>query len=261
MRLVAPAVVRVAHDNAVIEAGIRHILGAFPEFRIEPPAGSSPFDEALAGGPDLRVASHDGGLAWARDHQFSSARTQVMVIAMAPQEADVRCALEAGIRGYVLVGCAEHEIVAAARNVAAGRRHLCSTASLRMADSLSQPALTLREGDVLALVFRGLNNKEVARSLDISVGTVKSHLRGLMAKLGARCRTEALWIASQRGLILRADEANATRPQASRRMSADPHVSRQDDPMSSQGRMPALWPTVPDSHGSTAGLLASSRAS
>jgi DNA-binding CsgD family transcriptional regulator len=74
-----------------------------------------------------------------------------------------------------------------------------------MADSLAQPILTLREGEVLALIFRGFDNKEVARALCISVGTVKSHMRGLLGKLGARCRTEAPWIASQRGLISRTE--------------------------------------------------------
>ena len=220
MHMTRPAVVTVAHQNAVIEAGLRHILGSWPEFEIQPSVGSNQFAAAQAGTSDVLILDHDSGIAWARNHQLEPARTKVMIVALTGQEADVRVALEAGIRGYVLVGCSEDEIVYAARDVAAGRRHLCSAATLRMADSLSQPTLTLRESDVLALVFRGLNNKEVARSLDISVGTVKSHMRGLLAKLGARCRTEALWIASQRGLITRPEEADSSRAQVSGRSSS-----------------------------------------
>ena len=211
MRYFTPAVVMVTHENAVIEAGLRHILGASPEFEVQASASSTQVAAAKAGDPDLVVLDHESGIAWARGAQRDSARTNVMVVAMTAQEADVRVALEAGIRGYVLVGCSEAEIVNAARGVAAGRRHLCSEVTLRIADSLSQPALTLRESEVLSLVCRGLNNKEVGRSLDISVGTVKSHMRGLLAKLGARCRTEALWIASQRGLITRTEDASSDR--------------------------------------------------
>lgn len=217
MPMVRPAVVTVAHENAVIEAGLRHILGSWPEFEIQPSVDSNQFAAAQAGTSDVLILDHESGIAWAKNHPLGSAHCKVMVVAMTGQEADVRIALEVGIRGYVLIGCSADDIVNAARAVAAGRRHLCSAATLRMADSLSQPTLTLRESEVLALVFRGLNNKEVARLLDISVGTVKSHMRGLLAKLGARCRTEALWIASQRGLITRPDEATSDDAQASSR--------------------------------------------
>jgi len=201
MPLSRPTVVEVVHQNAVIEAGIRCILETSPEFDVRtshPPAPE----------PDLVVLDPDGvPERLARHRPGASANPHVIVVAMAVQETDVRRAWEAGVRGYVILGGAAEEIVTAARAVAAGRRYLCPAATLLMADSLTQPVLTPREGDVLALVNRGQNNKEVARSLEISVGTVKSHMRGIMTKLGARCRTEALWIASQRGLIAR--QANA----------------------------------------------------
>jgi DNA-binding NarL/FixJ family response regulator len=201
-----PTLVVVAHENAVIEAGIRHILEAWPEFQVQPHASSNQLAPTRAAEPDILVLDQESGIRCAMSHQLNpTVRTKVMVVASMAQETHVREALEAGVRGYVLVGCSADEIVTAARAVAAGRRHLCSAATLRMADSLAQPTLTVREGEVLALIFRGFNNKEVARALCISVGTVKSHMRGLLGKLGARCRTEALWIASQRGLITRPD--------------------------------------------------------
>lgn len=199
MPLSRPTVVEVVHQNAVIEAGIRCILETSPEFDVRPSGPPAPAPE-----PDLMVLDPDGGTErLARRRAVPSAHPHVIVVAMAAQETDVRRAWEAGVRGYVILGGAAEEIVTAARAVAAGRRYLCPAATLLMADSLTQPVLTPREGDVLALVNRGQNNKEVARSLEISVGTVKSHMRGIMTKLGARCRTEALWIASQRGLIAR----------------------------------------------------------
>jgi DNA-binding NarL/FixJ family response regulator len=217
MALVTPAVIDVTHHNAVIEAGLRRILASWPEFEVRGGAHAGG-PATQSSDPDVVVLDHDNGISWAKRHPLQS-RTNVLVVSMVGQESDIRSALAAGVRGYVLIDCSADEIVNAARAVAAGRRHLCTAATLRMADSLAQPVLTSRETEVLALVFRGNNNKEVARSLGISVGTVKSHMRGLLTKLGARCRTEALWVASQRGLIDRSADAGSDGSAASMRQA------------------------------------------
>ena len=210
MGSIKSTVVKVIHENAVVEAGVRHILGPWSEFEVLPPDDSNfgiPRDQER---PDMIILDHDSALEWAANRKSDSRDcTNVMVVAMLGQETDVRLALESGVRGYVQIGSSAEELVSAVRAVAAGRRYLCAASSLRMADSMGQPTLTHRESEVLALVFRGCNNKEVARSLDISVGTVKSHMRGLLSKLGAQCRTEALWVASQRGLIKRTSDSGA----------------------------------------------------
>lgn len=187
--------VEVTHGIAVVEAGLRAILGAFPEFDVRPAAPPG----TLAVEPDVVVADPDAALQRVARR---GPQPNVLVIAMPGQDADVRTALEAGVRGYVVCSSAD-EVVVAVRAVSAGRRYLCSAATLRVADSLGQPALTLREGDVLGLVLRGQSNKEIARALGIAEGTVKAHMRALLTKLGARCRTEALWIATQRGFVMR----------------------------------------------------------
>jgi two-component system NarL family response regulator len=61
--------------------------------------------------------------------------------------------------------------------------------------------LTSREGEVLCLLAKGMSNKSIARVLDIADGTVKSHVKSIMSKLGASCRTEAASIATERGLV------------------------------------------------------------
>jgi DNA-binding NarL/FixJ family response regulator len=208
MPLNRPMAIELAHDDPVIEAGLRYILGAWPEFELRPAV-----DRDRGAPADVVILDHDSGVRRAADPQAGARQgARILVVAMRGQEIEVRNALEAGVRGYVVVGCSADEIVSAVRAVAAGRRHLCSAATLRMVDSLSRPALTAREGEVLALVRRGHNNKEVARALGISVGTVKAHMRGLLSKLGARCRTEALWIASQQGWAQPAARAAVARP-------------------------------------------------
>lgn len=190
-----PAVLDIQHDHALINAGLRLTLGAWSEFHVlssDPPSGQ--FHAA-----DVLLLDHDAALE--RGARSQPGGPHALVVSTSGQDANVKAALEAGVRGYVSATCSADEIRMAVRVVAAGRRYLCSTASICIADSLALPALTARESEVLALVSRGRNNKEVARLLKISVGTIKCHMRSLFFKLGARCRTEAMWIASQRGLI------------------------------------------------------------
>ena len=192
-----PAVLDIQHDHALINAGLRLTLGAWSEFHVlssDPPSGQ--FHAA-----DVLLLDHDAALE--RGARSQPGGPHALVVSTSGQDANVKAALEAGVRGYVSATCSADEIRMAVRVVAAGRRYLCSTASICIADSLALPALTARESEVLALVSRGRNNKEVARLLKISVGTIKCHMRSLFFKLGARCRTEAMWIASQRGLIQR----------------------------------------------------------
>lgn len=226
MSSIRPMLVQVAHKNAVIQAGIRQILGEYPEFELEPPSDRDPAPLRASRVLDVVVLDHEDGVRRARSHDFEPvSRPNVLVVTVTGQELDVRRALECGVRGYVVVGCSAEEIVRAARAVASGRRYLCEVATLRVADSVAKPDLTHREIDVLGLVFRGHNNKEIARTLDISVGTVKSHMRGVLGKLGARCRTEAAWIASQRGLIESTPAAPIIKKQDSKAIAVRPPAS------------------------------------
>lgn len=192
-------VLQVAHANALIESGIRYILEARGEFHVLPCSGAAA--RAITPIADVLVTDHDGGLRWAR--QDGAHAREVLVVALPGQEADLRAALDAGIKGYIVFGCSAADIVDGARALAQGRRYLCGTSVDRMAGSLAASPLTPREAEVLELVSRGHNNKEVARFLGISLPTVKSHMHGLMSKLGARCRTEALWIATRQGILAR----------------------------------------------------------
>jgi len=66
---------------------------------------------------------------------------------------------------------------------------------------MSKPSLTSRELDVLQLVAEGRSNKDIARRLEITEGTAKTHVKAILAKLDAISRTEAVAVAHKRGLI------------------------------------------------------------
>jgi two-component system NarL family response regulator len=85
--------------------------------------------------------------------------------------------------------------------LARGLRYLGRSVAQRMADSLIRTSLTSREIDVLQLVVAGESNKAIARRLCIEVGTVKTHMNGILAKLNATSRTQAAAIAVTQGIV------------------------------------------------------------
>ena len=131
----------------------------------------------------------------------SLARARVLIVTSSSREADIQRALKNGVHGYVLLGGPLSELVESVAAVARGSRYVSSAAALRIADSLTRVPLTARELDVLELVAAGMSNKAIARRLSIEVGTVKTHLRAVLSKLDATCRTQAASIAVNRGLV------------------------------------------------------------
>lgn len=153
--------------------------------------------------PDVVVADYDHGIELANRSRRAGASTspKVMIVASRAGEWEVRKALECGVRGYLLAGCALDELASAVRTVQKGLRHLDPRVAERLAESLSGEPLTSREEQVLHLVVDGLSNKEIARQLNVAVGTVKSHLKGIFDKLSVQSRTQAILNAQSRGLL------------------------------------------------------------
>lgn len=136
------------------------------------------------------------------------ADARILAVTPNDREADIRRAIEAGVYGYVLVGGPLHELIDGVTAVGNGLRYMSVSVAQRMADSLTRAALTCREIEVLRLVATGQPNKVIARQLSIELGTVKSHVSAIMAKLGASSRTQAARIAASRGLVEEQPEAS-----------------------------------------------------
>lgn len=146
----------------------------------------------------------------AANRRISAAK--ILTLTSHDRETDIRRAIEAGIHGYLLLGGPLSELIEGVTAVANGVRYLCRSVAQRMADSLTHASLTSREIEVLRLVVVGESNKAIARDLRIEVGTVKSHMRGIMTKLGATSRTQAAGIASDRGLVEGHGHVRSTAP-------------------------------------------------
>ena len=207
-----PIRVLVMHAEPLIAVGLAAALRQFPGFTVQAHGDDGPSAEAI----DVIVTDYRDGVRIAsatglRAPGLKAAR--VLVMTTQDREHKVRLALEAGVHGYLLLGCPIQELIAGVSALGRGSRYLCLAVAQRMAESLTREALTPREADVLRVLARGQCNKSIAKQLDIAVGTVKVHVKAIMGKLNASSRTQAASVAAQRGLIdgLAADGSTATR--------------------------------------------------
>lgn len=193
----------IAHADPLLAVGLAAVLRAQPDLDVRLAAGADAEPDAAV---QVLLTDFQGGLrhlAGLRCHAVprNLAGARVLVAGASDREHDVRRALEAGVHGYLPVGCAIDELAAGVRTLGRGSRYLSQTVAQRMAESLTHEALTARETEVLGLIVRGRCNKAIARELAIAVGTVKAHVKGIMAKLDASSRTHAASIAARRGLV------------------------------------------------------------
>jgi two-component system, NarL family, response regulator len=123
------------------------------------------------------------------------------VITTYEDEEDIHRAVKAGAKGYLVKVANCEQIKAAIRAVAAGGSLFPTPISLKLVEAVARPELSKRELDVLHFIATGKSNKEIGAVLYISELTVKSHVRSILEKLGAKGRSEAIVIAIKRGLI------------------------------------------------------------
>jgi DNA-binding NarL/FixJ family response regulator len=126
---------------------------------------------------------------------------RIIVLTTFDGDEDIFRALQAGARGYLLKGSDTDELVSAIHAVHSGKSRIPAPVAERLAERMSNPALTERETDVLRLIVGGNSNKEIASALFISEATVKTHINNLLGKLGVTDRTQAATTALQRGIV------------------------------------------------------------
>jgi DNA-binding NarL/FixJ family response regulator len=128
---------------------------------------------------------------------------QAKIIALTTYSGDVlvQKALKAGARGYLLKGLAFKDLAQSIRDVNRGLKSIQPDIATQLAEHATARDLTARETDVIQAMARGNSNRRIAEALSINVGTVKGHVKSILAKLDARDRTHAVVVALQRGLI------------------------------------------------------------
>jgi DNA-binding NarL/FixJ family response regulator len=215
----APIRVLLVDDHGVVRRGLEAYLDLVDDIEMVGEAGNG--REALArvaemdaaGRPpdvvlmDLLMPEMDGIAATAA---LKERWPDIEVVALTSfiEEDKIHGALQAGATGYLLKDAAATEVAAAIRAAHHGEMHLDPAVVRRLAESLRAPTrekpiepLTEREREVLGLVAQGKANKEIARQLEISERTVRTHVSSILGKLGLVSRTQAALYAVREGLV------------------------------------------------------------
>ena len=131
--------------------------------------------------------------------EFADAR--IIVLTTYAGDAQALRALQAGARAYLLKDAMHKELLDTIRAVHAGKKAVSAEISVQLAEHATDEALTQAEVRVLRLIAQGNANKEIAAQLSIGEDTVKSQVRNILSKLGAKDRTHAAMIGFKRGII------------------------------------------------------------
>jgi len=203
----------VADDHPMLREGLVAVLGTQPDFEVVGEATNGEEAARLARRLepdvillDLEMPNVDGVGALERLRDAGSTARAVVFTAYDTDER-VLGALRAGARGYLLKGASREEIFSAVRAVNWGGSLLGPAVAERLLEragsdgGTSPENLTPREAEVLGLISRGLRNREIAERLFVTERTVKFHVGSILAKLGAHNRTDAVRIATRRGLV------------------------------------------------------------
>ncbi len=193
--------VHIDHATPLVMAGFVSSFRDRPGFTVSDATSLSPDTHV-----DVLVADLARVLDWTSRRHATSGRAihptaRAIVLSASDREIHVRQALEAGAYGYLLLESTIETLTQCILSVARGQRFLCDSASQRIVDSLTHKQPTERELEILQLIARGDCNKRIAQKLNITLGTVKSHIRSIHQKLMATSRTQAVNVARTRGLL------------------------------------------------------------
>ncbi|AHE99567.1 two-component system response regulator NarL [Thioalkalivibrio paradoxus] len=203
--------VLVIDDHPLFRRGARHLMDIEAGFEVvgEASSGREGLDLALKLVPDLilldlNMTDMDGTetLGALREAGIDA---RVVMLTVSDEEEDLVAALRAGADGYLLKHTEPEELLRQLRQVLSGRLILTDELTERLAEAMRRKPppgergmLTRREQEVLDQIAAGLSNKQIARELGLSEGTVKVHVKHLLKKLGMHSRLEAaLWVVEQ----------------------------------------------------------------
>jgi DNA-binding NarL/FixJ family response regulator len=216
-----PIRVLLVDDEPLVRAGLRAVLEAQPDIEVvgEAADGAAVIPLVRQVRPDVvamdvRMPLLDGIEATRALLRTVAEPPKILVVTTFENDEYVYEALRAGADGFLLKRARPAEIVHAVRLIAEGESLLFPASVRQLAAEygdgggnraartvLERARLTEREGEVLRLMARGLSNAEIAARLVVGTETVKSHVSAVLAKLGARDRTQAVITAYESGFV------------------------------------------------------------
>lgn len=215
-------------DHALFREGVGKILKAQPDFEVigEADDGVEAIIKARELIPDLILMDVTmpvcDGLEATQQIKAELPETIVVMLTVNDEDEKVFQAIRNGAQGYLLKSINSQEMLASLRGAVRGEAAISRALGGRMLAEFRRisrggenglveelVSLTIREQEVLKLVAEGKTNKEIATSLNVSIHTVKSHMRKILAKLHLEKRQEAALFAKREGLLNPPHESNS----------------------------------------------------
>jgi two-component system, NarL family, response regulator len=204
-----PIRILIADDHPVVRSGIAAMLEIDPAANLAVVGQASNGCEMVQlfaqlqpdiGLVDLRMPDMGGvETIEAIRSQFPEAR--LIVLTTYDGDEDIYRGLQAGAKAYLLKDTPREDLLLCIQTVYAGRSFIPPDIGVRLAERMGSPVLSKREREVLQLLPKGMSNQEIGAALQITEGTVKSHVNNILSKLNVADRTQAVIVALKRGLI------------------------------------------------------------
>jgi two-component system, NarL family, response regulator len=199
--------VLIAEDHLVARVGLRAILSMQRDMKVVAEAlnGQQAVELYREFQPDIALLDvrmpKMSGLEAASAILSEFPRARLIALTTYAGDEDVRRAITTGVRAYLTKDVLHDELIRTIRAVHAGETYLPPELAATFEAQQLSPHLSEREVEVLELIVRGQANKQIAYSLNIAEGTVKNHVKSILAKLSAQDRTQAATAAIQRGIV------------------------------------------------------------
>lgn len=197
----------IADVHPLIRAGMASLIESEDNFQLlgQASSGSQAVEMCERLQPDLllidlNMPDCDGIEAIGR---ISARRpgAKIIILSGHEREDDADRGMRAGASAYMLKSAPLDDLMACIHTVLSGKKFMMPELALKLASRIHGNQLTPRERDILGHLATGMSNKVIARAAGIGVGTVKFHVKSIMAKLNVCTRTEAAMVAARRGLV------------------------------------------------------------
>jgi DNA-binding NarL/FixJ family response regulator len=210
----------VVDDHALFRRGLEMVLGEEADIEVVGEAGGSAeaVQRVAELAPDVVLMDvrmpRSGGIEACRAIKAAAPSCKIVMLTISDQEADLYESIKAGASGYLLKEISIDEVASAIRAVAGGQSLISPSMASKLLTEFAMmmkrgderhespsPRLTERELQVLKLVAKGMNNRDIAKALFISENTVKNHIRNILEKLQLHSRMEAVVYAVREKLL------------------------------------------------------------
>jgi two-component system, NarL family, response regulator len=197
----------IVDDHPAILLGLSSMLSMHPELHVAAAlsSGQQLFDLQLDSSPDLFLMDLRmpgmSGTDCIRTARMRFPNAHVLVITSFDMDEEIFRALAAGAHGFITKNASQEEMLQAIHKVCAGKRYLPHAIASKLSSRNQREQLSSRELEILALIAKGLTNKQIASQLSISQNTVRNHVNSIIGKLQVQDRTEAAVLALKQGIL------------------------------------------------------------